>query len=205
MEVKPDGPNISDKKILRLEALFKEVIELTVPSHLLESSELDLSHTPYRIAKMYSQEILGGYRKDADDNLDKTFKMFPVDSDHTELVVIRNIPYYSMCSHHMVPFFGTAHVGYLPDEQLVGLSKIPRVVNHFSRRLQVQERLVGEIADYLYNNLQPKACIVVMSGRHLCMEQRGVRCTGAETITTAIRGAMTDGLRDEFYRNIKGT
>lgn len=139
----------------------------------------------------------------------KTLRKYSVFEDggenYDQIVLVRDIPFYSMCEHHMAPFFGTAHVGYIPNGKVVGLSKIPEVVDIFSRRLQVQERLTNQIADALWNNLQPKAVGVVMSARHLCMESRGKKKAGTSTVTSALRGTMADefACRFEFMSLIK--
>jgi GTP cyclohydrolase I len=108
------------------------------------------------------------------------------------MVVVKDIPFYTHCEHHMTPFFGTATVAYIPDGKIVGLSKLARVVDAFARRLQVQERLTNQIADALQDNLKPKGVGVVVTARHLCMESRGIQQQGHETITSALRGVMRD-------------
>lgn len=125
---------------------------------------------------------------------------FPNDESYDELVVVRSIPFHSLCEHHMLPFFGVAHVGYLPGERIVGLSKLARVVDLFARDLQVQERLTKQIANWLEERLQPKGVGVVLEAEHLCMSLRGVQKTGSKTITSALHGLVREDhrTRQEF-------
>ena len=147
-----------------------------------------LLDTPARVARAY-EEIFGGMRLTAEDVLTTTF-----DLGHDELVIVRDIEVYSTCEHHLVPFHGVAHVGYIPgnDGRITGLSKLARLVDVYAKRPQVQERLTSQIADALMRILQPKGAIVVVSCEHLCMSMRGVRKPGARTMTSAVRGALTD-------------
>lgn len=147
-----------------------------------------LLDTPARVARAY-EEIFSGMRLTAEDVLTTTF-----DLGHDELVIVRDIEVYSTCEHHLVPFHGVAHVGYIPgdDGRITGLSKLARLVDVFAKRPQVQERLTSQVADALMRILQPKGAIVVVSCEHLCMSMRGVRKPGARTMTSAVRGALTD-------------
>ena len=147
-----------------------------------------LLDTPARVARAY-EEIFSGMRLTAEDVLTTTF-----DLGHDELVIVRDIEVYSTCEHHLVPFHGVAHVGYIPGEdgRITGLSKLARLVDVFAKRPQVQERLTSQVADALMRILQPKGAIVVVSCEHLCMSMRGVRKPGARTMTSAVRGALTD-------------
>jgi GTP cyclohydrolase I len=120
---------------------------------------------------------------------------FPNDEGYDELVVARSIPFHSLCEHHMLPFFGVAHVGYLPDERILGLSKLARVVDLFARDLQVQERLTKQIANWLEEQLQPKGVGVVLEAEHLCMSLRGVQKTGSKTVTSALHGLVREDQR----------
>ena len=126
---------------------------------------------------------------------------FPNDEGYDELVLARDIPFQSLCEHHMLPFHGTAHVGYVPGDRILGLSKLARVVELFSRDLQVQERLTQQVADWLDENLQPKGVGVVIEAEHLCMSHRGVRAQGARTITSAVHGLLREDARSrqEFF------
>lgn len=132
-----------------------------------------------------------------------TMTTFPNDEDYHDLVLVRDIPFSSLCRHHLLPFRGVAHVGYLPGERIVGLSKLARVVDWFARDLQVQERLTLQVADHLDATLAPRGVGVVMSAEHLCMAARGIRAQGSSTVTTAFTGAIADdpGLRARFFRS----
>jgi GTP cyclohydrolase IA len=143
-----------------------------------------LAETPARVARTY-KEMFAGLYTDPDDVLATTF-----DEEHDELVLVKEIPLYSTCEHHLVSFHGVAHVGYIPGEdgRVTGLSKIARVVDLYARRPQVQERLTGQIADALMRKLDPRGVIVVVEAEHLCMAMRGVRKPGAVTTTSAVRG-----------------
>lgn len=145
-----------------------------------------LQDTPGRVARMYA-ELMGGMRQEPAEILTTTF-----DLGHNELVLIRDIEVWSFCEHHLVPFFGRAHVGYIPGPsgRITGLSKLARLVDAFARRLQVQERLTTQIADALEQALQPSGTIAVLECEHLCMSMRGVRKPGAKTVTSAVRGQL---------------
>ena len=154
-----------------------------------EDPERDgLRDTPRRVAKAYA-ELLAGMDQDPREVLTATF-----DVGHEELVLVKDIEVWSMCEHHLVPFVGMAHVGYIPREggHVTGLSKIARLVDVYARRPQVQERLTTEIADALIDVLEPRGVIVVIEAEHLCMSMRGVRKGGSKTITSAVRGQLRD-------------
>ena len=142
-----------------------------------------LRETPRRIAQMY-EEIFGGLRMDPREIMEVTF----AEDQHDEMVVLRDIPFYSVCEHHLLPFHGVAHVGYLPTGRLVGLSKLARVVDAFAKRPQLQERLTGQIADCIMDALEPMGVGVIVEAEHLCMTMRGVRKPGTRMITSAMRG-----------------
>jgi len=147
-----------------------------------------LRDTPARVARAYT-EIFAGLRMTADDVLTTTF-----DIGHEELVIVRDIEVFSTCEHHLVPFHGIAHVGYIPGEggRVTGLSKLARLVDVYAKRPQVQERLTSQIADALMRILKPQGALVVVQCEHLCMSMRGVRKPGARTVTSAVRGTMTN-------------
>ncbi|MRJ76005.1 GTP cyclohydrolase I FolE [Aeromicrobium sp. SMF47] len=147
-----------------------------------------LRDTPKRVAKSYV-ELLAGLDQDPEDVLTAVFEV-----GHDELVLVKDIEMWSMCEHHLVPFFGVAHVGYIPAEagNVTGLSKLARLVDVFARRPQVQERLTTQIADSLVSVLKPRGVIVVIEAEHLCMAMRGVRKGGAKTVTSAVRGQLRD-------------
>jgi len=143
-----------------------------------------LLDTPARVARAY-QEMFAGLYSNPDDVLNTTF-----DENHDELVLVKDIPMYSTCEHHLVSFHGVAHVGYIPgvDGRVTGLSKLARVVDMYAKRPQVQERLTGQVADALMRKLDPRGVIVVIEAQHLCMAMRGIRKPGASTTTSAVRG-----------------
>ncbi|MBN2652471.1 MAG: GTP cyclohydrolase I FolE [Spirochaetales bacterium] len=145
-----------------------------------------LIDTPRRIADMY-EEIFAGIKKDPADSL----QIFFQEEKYEELVIVKDIPFYSVCEHHLVPFFGTAHVGYFPKEgRLTGLSKLARVVDTVAKRPQLQERLTATIADTIEKQLQPYGVIVVVEAEHMCMTMRGVKKPGSRTVTSAVRGCF---------------
>lgn len=158
-----------------------------------------LLDTPARVTRMY-EEIFAGYDANPRDVMGVTF-----DEQHEELVIIKDIIYYSQCEHHMAPFFGKVHIGYLPSGKVAGLSKFARLVDVITRKLQVQERITSEIADILDDVLKPHGVMVVVSGEHMCMCSRGVKKYGSSTITSAVRGSFrTDAtLRSEFLSLLK--
>ena len=160
-----------------------------------DPSRNGLQETPQRVARSYA-EIFGGLNEDPAAHLQKTFE---VDTDG--LVVVKDIEFYSMCEHHILPFFGRVHVAYIPNGKVVGLSKIPRVVDIFARRLQIQEKLTEQIADALMETINPKGVGVVISARHMCMEMRGVEKMHSSTTTSALRGILMKEAktREEFY------
>ena len=145
-----------------------------------------LLETPARVARMY-EEVFAGLTEDPARHFETTF-----DEHHEEMVIVRDIPFYSMCEHLLVPFFGKAHVAYIPaaDGRICGLSKLARLVEAFAKRPQVQERLTAQVADTLIAELNPQGVIVVIEAEHLCMSMRGVKKPGAKTITSAVRGAF---------------
>ncbi len=147
-----------------------------------------LRDTPARVARSYA-ELFAGLRQRPEDVLTTTF-----DLGHDEMVLVRDIELYSMCEHHLVPFHGVAHVGYIPNlsGQITGLSKLARLVEVFARRPQVQERLTSQVADALVDILEPRGAIVIIECEHLCMSMRGVRKPGARTTTSAVRGQLRD-------------
>lgn len=160
-----------------------------------------LRDTPARVARSY-REIFGGVQSRAEDVLTTTF-----DLGHDEMVIVRDIEMYSTCEHHLVPFHGMAHIGYIPNEngRITGLSKLARLVDVFARRPQVQERLTTQVADALVRILEPRGAIVVVEAEHLCMSMRGVRKPGAKTVTSAVRGSLRNpATRAEAMALIQG-
>ncbi|MFN4182708.1 MAG: GTP cyclohydrolase I FolE [bacterium] len=160
-----------------------------------------LQKTPFRVAKMY-EELTRGYRVDPEKLLNKAL----FESPHDEIILVRNIEFYSLCEHHLMPFFGHAHIGYLPDGKIIGLSKIPRVVDMFARRLQVQERLTLEIAQFLNEHLKPRGVAVILDAVHLCLAMRGAKKTQARMTTSAMIGVFKEDpkTRNEFLLLVRG-
>ncbi|MEE8494474.1 MAG: GTP cyclohydrolase I FolE [Nitrospirales bacterium] len=161
-----------------------------------------LVKTPERVEKAL-QFMTKGYQEDVDQVLNGA--LFSIEYD--EMVIVKDIDFFSLCEHHLLPFFGRCHVGYLPNKKVVGLSKIPRVVDAFSRRLQVQERLTVQIAEVLQSTLKPHGVAVVMEARHLCMMMRGVEKQNTVAVTSEMLGVFRSQqqTRDEFLRLIRGT
>jgi len=171
-----DGP--------RIERAIREILEAIGEDPDREG----LRETPARVARAY-EEIFGGLRERASEVLSTTF-----DLGHDELVLVRDIPVYSVCEHHLVPFHGVAHVGYVPDSvgRITGLSKLALLVDVYARRPQVQERLTTQIADAIETELAPRGVIVVIECEHMCMAMRGVRKPGTVTVTSAVRGTLRE-------------
>lgn len=160
----------------------------------LDLGDVNFDGTPERIAKMYL-EMFQGLRQGAEPKV----TTFPNEEDYHHMVIEREIPFYSMCAHHFVPFYGRAHIGYIPESRIVGLSKLPRILEFYARRPQLQERLTEQVAEFLWSTLKPQGVMVVIEARHLCVEMRGVRKAGALTTTSALRGVFADRLvREEF-------
>ncbi len=159
-----------------------------------------LEKTPERVAKAM-QFLTHGYELNAEEIMRSA--MFA--EDYNQMVLVKDIEVYSMCEHHILPFFGKAHIAYIPDGQIVGLSKLPRIVDVFARRLQVQERLTNEIRDCIHNTLKPKGVAVVIEAKHMCMQMRGVEKQNSSTTTSAFSGAFLDDkkTRTEFMDLIK--
>ena len=156
-----------------------------------DTSREGLLETPERVARMY-EEIFSGLNDDPERHL----KIFNEEDKNGEVVLVRDIPLYSMCEHHLLPFIGKCHIAYIPkDGRIIGLSKFARIVDCFARRPQVQERLTAQIADFLYEKLDPMGVAVVIEAEHLCMTMRGARAAGSSTQTSALRGSMRSDAR----------
>ena len=165
-----------------------------------DPSRPGLAQTPARVERMYA-ELTAGYATEPREVLnDAVF-----DVDYSEMVVVKDIPFHSLCEHHMLPFAGMAAVAYIPDGRVIGLSKIPRVVDMYARRLQIQERLTHEIADFLMDNLSPRGVGVVVEATHLCASMRGVRKPGMVMTTSAVLGLFrtSDKTRAEFFSHLQ--
>jgi len=168
----------------RIAAAVREILEA-----IGEDPDRDgLLDTPKRVAKAYA-EFFAGLHQDAADHLSTTF-----DIEHDEMVLVKDIPFYSTCEHHLVPFYGSAHIGYIPGKggKVTGLSKLARLVEVYARRPQVQERLTTQIVDSLVEHLNPAGAIVVIECEHMCMSMRGVQKPGAKTVTSAVRGQLRE-------------
>lgn len=168
----------------RIAAAVREILEA-----IGEDPDRDgLAETPKRVAKAYA-EFFAGLHQDAADHLSTTF-----DIEHDEMVLVKDIPFYSTCEHHLVPFYGSAHIGYIPGKggKVTGLSKLARLVEVYARRPQVQERLTTQIVDSLVEHLNPAGAIVVIECEHMCMSMRGVQKPGAKTVTSAVRGQLRE-------------
>jgi GTP cyclohydrolase I len=165
----------------------------------LDRTDPNLVGTDQRVAKMYL-EMFNGTRSGAEPHV----TMFPNDEGYEHMVMERDIPFYSMCSHHFVPFYGHAHMAYVPGERIIGLSKFSRVLEFYAKRPQLQERLTEQVVRFLVDKLAPKGAMVVIEARHLCVEMRGVKKPGALTVTSAIRGDFhKKALREEFLDLLK--
>ncbi len=158
-----------------------------------------LIDTPERISRMY-QEIYGGLQLDAKEPLSKRFHAIS-----NEMVLEKNIVFYSTCEHHLLPFFGKAHVAYIPNEEVVGISKLARTVEVFARRPQIQEQLTAQIADAIMQELHPKGAMVMIEAEHMCMSMRGIKKPGSKTMTYVTRGAFAENekLQEKFFQMIQ--
>lgn len=186
-------PPSSDAEEQRIERMAVHV------RALLEELELDLNDpnltdTPVRVAKMYL-EMFHGLKEGARPKI----TTFPNEEGYHGMVMEKEIPFYSMCSHHLVPFYGHAHIAYIPTDRIIGLSKLPRIVEFYAKRPQLQERLTEQVVTFLEQELRPLGAMVVIEARHMCVEMRGVKKPGAVTVTSAIRGSFLDRpVREEF-------
>ncbi len=203
-----------DRKLSSSE--FKRAFELDFPpvnhdgiesatSEILEALGEDperegLLKTPHRVAKMYD-ELLAGYRTDPLKLINKAV----FDVDYSDMVIVKNIEFYSLCEHHMLPFFGHVSVAYIPNKRVIGLSKIPRIVDLFARRLQVQERMTRQIADFIHEVLQPQGVAVVAEGVHMCSMMRGVKKADASMTTSSVLGSFRENIstRMEFMEHLR--
>lgn len=171
---------------------IKKGVELILEGIGEDKNREGLLETPDRIARMY-EEIFAGLEQDTEEILSKTFTV-----DNNEMVIEKDIVFYSTCEHHFMPFYGKAHIAYIPNGKVVGLSKLARTVEVYAKRPQIQEQLTGQVADALMEHLNPKGVIVMMEAEHMCMTMRGVKKPGSKTVTFAMRGAF---LEDENLVN----
>lgn len=178
---------------------IKKGVELILEGIGEDKNREGLVDTPDRIARMY-EEIFAGLYQTAEEPLSKTFHV-----DNSEMVIEKDIVFYSTCEHHFMPFYGKAHVAYIPDGKVVGLSKLARTVEVFARRPQLQEQLTNQIAEALMEYLQPKGAIVMIEAEHMCMTMRGIKKTGSKTVTFAMKGAFEENetLANRFFSLVK--
>ena len=168
--------NMNKKKIEKAVKDILQAIGLDIQKNK------DLSATPERVANMLAEVLAGQFKKPEDEI------SVILEQEHDEIILVKDIPVYSMCEHHLLPFIGRAHVAYIPNKRITGLSKLARVVDVLAKRLQVQERLTTEVADVIMKKLKPKGVMVVIEAEHLCMVMRGVKKPGALTVTSVVRG-----------------
>jgi GTP cyclohydrolase I len=181
---------MAENKIERISFHIGEIMKVLD----LDQRDPNLKDTPRRVARMYL-EIFGGL----EDGNEPQITTFPNDEHYSNMVMVKDIPFFSVCAHHLVPFFGQAHVAYIPGERIIGLSKLVRIVEFYARRPQIQERLTEQIIGFIEEKIDPQGSMVVMEARHLCMEMRGVEKPGALTLTSAVRGIFRDKMaREEF-------
>ncbi len=177
----------------------KEAIKLLLEGIGEDVNREGLLDTPDRIARMY-EEICGGMDEDAREHLSKVFSV-----DNNEMVLEKDIVFYSMCEHHLMPFYGKAHVAYIPNGKVVGLSKLARTVEVYAKRLQIQEQMTGQIADAMMEHLAPQGVMVMLEAEHMCMTMRGIKKPGSKTVSIACRGCFEgdENLQNRFFQMVK--
>ncbi|MBW2674512.1 MAG: GTP cyclohydrolase I FolE [Deltaproteobacteria bacterium] len=193
----------NEQKVQELKKLItKNVSEILVACNALGvTDEEALANTPRRVAKAFVDEFLCGYTENPEEILRPVFE-----AKYDELVIVKNIEFWSLCQHHLLPFYGEAFIGYIPTGKVVGLSKLARLVHCFSRRLQLQETLTQQIADAIQETLQPLGAGVIIEATHSCMSARGVKASGAKTVTSVLTGVLRDNTnqaRREFLSLIR--
>ena len=185
---------MSEDKADRIKFHITEVMKVLG----LDLRDPNFTETPERVARMYL-EIFGGLEEDNEPEI----KTFPNDQGYNNMITVKDIPFFSVCSHHLIPFFGRVHLGYIPDEQIIGLSKLARIVEFFAKRPQIQEQFTDQVIEFIVSKISPKGVMVVVEAQHLCMEMRGVEKPGALTITSGVRGNFEDkDVREEFLHLI---
>jgi GTP cyclohydrolase I len=196
-ETRHHAPVSSPVDLGRIERAVREIIAAVGE----DPDRQGLAETPARVARMY-EELFEGLRVDPTEYLRVGFEV-----GHDEMVILRDVPFYSVCEHHFMPFHGTAALGYIPDGRVVGVSKLARLVEGFARRPQLQERLTGQIADAIMETLRPDGVAVVIEAEHLCMTQRGVKKPGSRMVTSATRGLFRQNqvTRAEFLSLVRGS
>jgi GTP cyclohydrolase IA len=186
-----ENGNVTDPRVDQIAGHVKEIIRIL---GLCPDKDPNLINTDRRVARMYL-DIFSGL----DAGTQPKLTTFPNDEHYTSMVMEKEIAFYSMCAHHFVPFYGHGHIAYIPNDKIVGLSKLPRLLEFYARRPQIQERLTEQIASTLEEELTPQGVMVVIEARHLCVEMRGVKKPGAVTVTSAIRGIFLEkAVREEF-------
>jgi len=186
-----ENGSLDDPRVDRIAAHVREVIRIL---GLCPDQDPNLVNTDRRVARMYL-DIFSGL----DEGTRPVLTTFPNEEHYTSMVMEKEIPFYSMCAHHFVPFYGHGHIAYIPNDKIVGLSKLPRLLEFYARRPQVQERLTEQVAAVLEEELKPQGVMVVIEARHLCVEMRGVKKPGAVTVTSALRGIfLQKAVREEF-------
>jgi GTP cyclohydrolase I len=184
------SPALDERKLRVIAEHMRQIIDALG----LDVSDPNLKDTHERVARMYL-EMFHGLSEGAEPKV----TVFPNEERYTAMVMEKDVPFYSLCAHHFVPFYGHAHIAYIPSERIVGLSKMPRIVEFYARRPQLQERLTEQIAGFMAEKLLPQGVMVVVEARHLCVEMRGVKKPGALTVTSAIRGIFFNRpVREEF-------
>ncbi|MFI5119065.1 MAG: GTP cyclohydrolase I FolE [Thermoanaerobaculia bacterium] len=186
-----ENEDLADPRVERIAGHVKEIIRIL---GLCPDQDPNLVNTDRRVARMYL-DIFSGL----DEGTRPKLTTFPNEEHYTSMVMEKQIPFYSMCAHHFVPFYGHGHIAYIPNDKIVGLSKLPRLLEFFAKRPQVQERLTEQVAGVLEEELKPQGVMVVIEARHLCVEMRGVKKPGAVTVTSALRGIfLQKAVREEF-------
>lgn len=180
-------------------AKIEEAVRLLLEGIGEDVNREGLKDTPDRIARMY-EEIYAGMDEDAGEHLKKTFLV-----DNNEMVIVKDIIFYSTCEHHMMPFYGKAHVAYIPNGRVVGISKLARTVEVYAKRLQIQEKMTGQIADAIIKYLEPLGVMVVVEAEHMCMTMRGIKKPGSKTVTMATRGVFkeNEALKNQFFNMMR--
>ena len=178
---------------------IEEAVRLLLEGIGEDCNREGLKETPDRVARMY-EEIFGGMDQSAEEHLSKTFT-----AENNEMVLEKDILFYSTCEHHLMPFYGKVHIAYIPDGKVVGISKLARTVEVFARRLQIQEKMTAQIADAIMESLKPKGVMVLVQAEHMCMTMRGVKKPGSSTVTMVSRGEFerNEGLQSTFLNLVK--
>jgi len=187
---------VDDPRVPRLAAHVRAILQELG----LDLADPNLAETDRRVAKLYLEMFHG-----LEEGAEPAITTFPNEERYSAMVIEKRIPFYSMCAHHLVPFYGHAHLAYIPNDEILGLSKFSRILEFYAKRPQLQERLTEQVANYLETKLRPQGVMVVIEARHLCVEMRGVRKPGAVTVTSAIRGIFHQKpVREEFLDLVRG-